>query len=135
MRITANSREQPWNTNILTGEKDRCKDDPNVEWYKVIAPVADPDKDNPPVWELKNVYGDANVGLEKEFIEGGENNDVKDGKVESLLEADRKAVFKLTPTVTSQNQMLESFVLKDTGVTAYSGDAEFADFEYTFDTI
>ena len=25
MRITANSREQPWNTNILTGETDRRK--------------------------------------------------------------------------------------------------------------
>ena len=114
------------------------KDDPAVEWYKVIAPVENPDVDNPPVWELKNVYGDANVTLAKAVVEkaeGDTDNDVVDGSVESLLEGDRKAVFTLTPTVTSQNQMLESFVLKDTSVKAFAGTTEFTGFEYTFDKI
>lgn len=114
------------------------KDDPDVEWYKVIKPVENPDPKNPPVFELKNVYGDADVTLEKSVVEskaGDTDNDVKDGAVGSLLEGDRKAVFTLSPAVTSRNQMLESFILKDNGVKAFAGEDEVTDFNYTIDKI
>ena len=103
------------------------KDDPRVVWFyrtpTVAAAALDPS--SPPVWTLKNKYGDADVTLEKAPVIGGDNNDIFEdvdhdnrATIESLLPEGRKVAFTITPTVTSQNQMLESFVLKETGITA-----------------
>ena len=103
------------------------KDDPRVVWYVLIEPVdnKDLDPENPPVFTLKNIYGDADVTLEKEPIIGGDNNDIyadpdegNRATIESMLTKSRKVAFTITPTVTSQNQMLDAFVLKETGITA-----------------
>ncbi len=130
--ISVNEIENRWNpgkTYILAETKvsahasdvhydTMIKDDPRVEWYVRINPVADPNPQNPPVYYLKNINGFADVKVTKDVVESTDDpeSDVADGKVESLLEGDRKVVYTLTPEVTGKNQMLSSFVLKESGL-------------------
>jgi len=110
------------------------KDNPEVVWYYRI-----PKNPSEMTWTLHNYYGDASVTLAKEFINKSATdteNDVVNKTVDSLLEGERKAVFTLTPTVTSQNQMLSKFVLKDAGLTATDRNNGAVDvFNYTFTKI
>ena len=80
--------------------------------------MADPDPKNPPVWTLENINGVADVTLKKE---------VDVNSVPSLLSGDRNVVYTITPTVTGKNQMLTSFVLTESGITA---EPERATFDY-----
>ena len=98
------------------------KDDVRVQWYYIIEPVAKPDKDNPPTFYLRNINGFAHVELKKTVLENSVNSesDVVDGKVDSLLDGNRNVVFKIEPTITGANQMLEVFKIEDLGLTKYT---------------
>ena len=120
------------------------KDDTDVVWYWLTDPVANPNPDDPPVWILKNVYGDATTTITKDTIPNTvvgytNNNNVtreedKDW-VDSLLKGSREVIYKLTPEVQSRNQMLASFAVVDSGITAYSGNTVVGEFNYQFTKI
>ena len=116
------------------------KDDPEVRWFYRTPIVPDEDlndPDKPVVWQLKNKYGEAYPTLSK-FTEVNQDqyqpSDVspqdEDGKrwVDSLLTDDRHAVYYLGPGLKTQiNQMLDSYVLWESGIKAYGYEIIFAE--------
>ena len=87
------------------------KDDIDVTWYYVIRPVEDPITTANYKYEfiLENAYGDADVTIEKTAAPD---------TIESLLSANRDITYTITPTVTSNNQMLSTFVVHENGLIA-----------------
>ncbi len=97
------------------------KEDSRVIWYVPVNATAEPDPSaEPAVCTLKNVHGDATVKIAKNaydqeaYTPGTTNTVLK--KVDSLLKGSRDIVYSIKPTVTSHNQPLTSFIVKENGL-------------------
>ncbi|MCR5576992.1 MAG: hypothetical protein K6F56_08295 [Oscillospiraceae bacterium] len=100
------------------------KDDERVHWYLVIDPL-DADPAEAPTFTLTNINGVAGVELTKTVVQNSVNpeSDVDSSDtVDSLISGSRKVVYTLDPEVSGKNQMLKSFILKETGLAEMTDD-------------
>ncbi|HIV22995.1 MAG TPA: Cna B-type domain-containing protein [Candidatus Merdiplasma excrementigallinarum] len=88
------------------------KGDKRVVWYKVVQ-IEEYQKEQE-VCALHNVLGKVDLTLTKT------SNITED--LPSLYEGNQTITYSITPVVTNTNYPLDSFVLEDTGLTAYDKD-------------
>ena len=88
------------------------KGDKRVVWYKVVQ-IEEYQKEQE-VCALHNVLGKVDLTLTKT------SNITED--LPSLYEGNQTITYSITPAVTNTNYPLDSFVLEDTGLTAYDKD-------------
>ena len=114
------------------------KDYKDVVWFIDIPVMSDPQPGQVDEFVLENVYSEATVSLDKSIIEDGKK--VQSNTVGSLLDEGCSITYSLNPAVESHNQALNSFVLKDSGLTFVQPGTEAEDYagdvaSYTINSI
>ena len=101
-----------------TASVSQIRDNDDVEWYGIVNVPEDSNKNGSYTVTLKNIEGAASLSLSKKATPD---------KFESLLTAESTTVnYTITPTV-NNTLPLDTFVVNDTGLTAYNGSTHLTD--------
>lgn len=101
-----------------TASVSQIRDNDNVEWYGIVNVPADSNKNGSYTVTLKNIKGAASLSLSKKATPD---------KFESLFTAESTTVhYTITPKV-NNTLPLDTFVVNDTGLTAYSENTPLTD--------
>ena len=101
-----------------TASVSQIRDNDDVDWYGIVNVPEDSNKNGSYTVTLKNIEGAASLSLLKKATPD---------KFESLLTAESTTVnYTITPTV-NNTLPLDTFVVNDTGLTAYNGSTHLTD--------
>lgn len=101
-----------------TASVSQIRDNDDVEWYGIVDVPENSNKNGSYIVTLKNIEGAATLSLSKTATPD---------KFESLFTTESTTVhYTITPTV-NNTLPLDTFVVNDTGLTAYNGNTQLTD--------